>query len=86
MAKRVLDAQAADVIMPDITRCGGISEMRKIANMAEAAGFLVYGLDLRPLISGDVGMKGKGSIRHFCFPRPFNRRRNVRRDLYAFAC
>ena len=22
--------------MPDITRCGGISEMRKIANMAEA--------------------------------------------------
>ncbi len=36
MAKRILDLQAADILMPDITRCGGISEMRKIANMAEA--------------------------------------------------
>lgn len=36
MVKRILDAQAADILMPDITRCGGISEMRKIANMAEA--------------------------------------------------
>jgi len=23
------------VVMPDITRCGGISEMRKMANLAE---------------------------------------------------
>ena len=36
MAKRVLDAGAADILMPDITRCGGISEMRKIATLAEA--------------------------------------------------
>ena len=36
MAKRVLDAQAADILMPDVTRCGGISELRKIANLAEA--------------------------------------------------
>jgi galactonate dehydratase len=36
MAKRILDLQAADVIMPDITRCGGITEMRKIAILAEA--------------------------------------------------
>ncbi len=36
MAKRVLDLHAADVLMPDITRCGGISEMRKIATLAEA--------------------------------------------------
>jgi galactonate dehydratase len=35
MAKRILDLQASDVLMPDITRCGGISEMRKIANLAE---------------------------------------------------
>ena len=27
--------QAADVIMPDISKCGGLSECRKIANMAE---------------------------------------------------
>ncbi len=36
MAKRLLDLQAADILMPDITRCGGISEMRKIATLAEA--------------------------------------------------
>jgi galactonate dehydratase len=32
----ILEKQAADIVMPDITRCGGISEMRKMANLAEA--------------------------------------------------
>lgn len=32
----ILEAQAADILMPDITRCGGIGEMKKIATMAEA--------------------------------------------------
>lgn len=32
----VLELGAADFLMPDITRCGGISEMKKIAAMAEA--------------------------------------------------
>ena len=31
----LLEQQAADVIMPDIPKCGGLSECRKIANMAE---------------------------------------------------
>lgn len=35
MLKGVLEKQAADIVMPDITRCGGISEMRKMANLAE---------------------------------------------------
>lgn len=35
MLKTVLEKQAADIVMPDITRCGGISEMRKMANLAE---------------------------------------------------
>jgi len=35
MLKTILEKQAADVVMPDITRCGGISEMRKMANLAE---------------------------------------------------
>lgn len=35
MLKTVLEKQVADVVMPDITRCGGISEMRKMANLAE---------------------------------------------------
>jgi galactonate dehydratase len=36
MARAVLERRAADILMPDITRCGGISEIRKIATMAEA--------------------------------------------------
>lgn len=36
MLKAVLDARAADIVMPDITRCGGISELRKMATLAEA--------------------------------------------------
>jgi galactonate dehydratase len=32
----LLQKQAVDFLMPDITRCGGISEMRKIATLAEA--------------------------------------------------
>lgn len=36
MFRPVLERRAADILMPDITRCGGISEMRKIAAMAEA--------------------------------------------------
>ena len=35
MVKPILDLGAADFLMPDITRCGGISEVRKIANLAE---------------------------------------------------
>ena len=33
--KELLEKQAADIIMPDISKCGGLSECRKIANMAE---------------------------------------------------
>lgn len=33
--KDLLEKQAVDVIMPDIPKCGGLSECRKIANMAE---------------------------------------------------
>lgn len=31
----ILEKQLVDIIMPDITRCGGPSEMNKMANMAE---------------------------------------------------
>lgn len=37
----VLEEQICDVIMPDITRCGGPSEMKRIATMAEVYGTLV---------------------------------------------
>lgn len=32
----LLEKQAVDIIMPDLPKCGGLSEGRKIANMAEA--------------------------------------------------
>ncbi len=35
MLRGVLERHAADIVMPDITRCGGITEMRKMANLAE---------------------------------------------------
>jgi len=43
MLKTILDKQAADFVMPDITRCGGISELRKMANLAE-----VYNIPIAP--------------------------------------
>jgi galactonate dehydratase len=43
MAQAILQRGAADYLMPDITRCGGISELRKIANLAE-----VYNVPVAP--------------------------------------
>jgi len=37
----VLEQHICDVIMPDITRCGGPSEMKRIATMAETYGVLI---------------------------------------------
>jgi galactonate dehydratase len=34
--QQLLEKRAADIIMPDIQKCGGLSEARKIANMAQA--------------------------------------------------
>ena len=36
MARPILEKHATDILMPDITRCGGIGEMKKIASMCEA--------------------------------------------------
>jgi L-alanine-DL-glutamate epimerase-like enolase superfamily enzyme len=33
--RELIEKQAVDVIMPDIAKCGGLSESRKIANLAE---------------------------------------------------
>ena len=35
MCRPILERHAADILMPDVTRCGGISELRKIASLAE---------------------------------------------------
>lgn len=39
--KDLLEKGVCDVIMPDITRCGGPSEMKKMANMAEAYSVMI---------------------------------------------
>ncbi len=33
--RRLIEHQAVDIVMPDIPKCGGLSECRKIANLAE---------------------------------------------------
>lgn len=33
--RELLQAQAADVVMPDVPKCGGLAEAKKIANLAE---------------------------------------------------
>jgi galactonate dehydratase len=35
MCRPILDLHAADFLMPDVTRCGGISELKKIASLCE---------------------------------------------------
>ncbi len=35
MCREILDRRAADYLMPDVARCGGISELRKMAAMCE---------------------------------------------------
>jgi galactonate dehydratase len=41
--KQLLDARGAQIIQPDVIHCGGISEIRKIAALAD-----VYGVEIAP--------------------------------------
>lgn len=41
--KQLLDARGAQIVQPDVIHCGGISEIRKIANLADA-----YGAEISP--------------------------------------
>jgi galactonate dehydratase len=59
----LLEQQAVDVIMPDIPKCGGLSECRKIANMAE-----VYYVPLAP--HNVCGPLGTMASAHVCASIP----------------
>ncbi len=49
--RELIEKQAADIIMPDIPKCGGLSECRKIANLAE-----LYYIPLAPHnVSSPIG-------------------------------
>jgi galactonate dehydratase len=41
--KQLLDAKGAQIVQPDVIHCGGITEIRKIAALAE-----VYGVEISP--------------------------------------
>ncbi len=41
--KQLLDAKGAQILQPDVIHCGGISEIRKIANLGD-----VYGAEMSP--------------------------------------
>ncbi len=47
----LIEQQAVDIIMPDIPKCGGLSDCRKVANMAE-----IYYIQFAPHnVSGPIG-------------------------------
>jgi galactonate dehydratase len=59
----IIEQQAVDFIMPDIPKCGGLSECRKIANMAE-----VYYIPLAP--HNVCGPLGTMASAHVCASIP----------------
>jgi len=63
--KRLLDCKGAQIIQPDVIHCGGITEIRRIATMAE-----VYGAEVSPhMYYGPVAhvasLHSMASIRNF---------------------
>ena len=56
--RELLERQAADVIMPDVPKCGGLAESKKIANYAE-----VYYVPFAPhLVSTPLGTMATGHV------------------------
>ena len=61
--RELLQQQAADVIMPDVPKCGGLAESKKIANLAE-----IYYLPFAPhLVSTPLGTMATA---HVCVAVP----------------
>lgn len=58
MYRDILQKQAADIIMPDIPKVGGLSEARKIANLAE----MYYAPFASHCVSSPIGMIGAGHV------------------------
>jgi len=63
--KQLLDAKGARILQPDVIHCGGISEIRKIAALAE-----VYGAEMAPhMFYGPVAhlasVHAMASVRNF---------------------
>jgi galactonate dehydratase len=60
--KQLLDAKGASIIQPDVMHAGGVTELRKIANMAEA-----YGVEVAPhQCSGPIAHMASMSTMSVC--------------------
>jgi galactonate dehydratase len=56
--RELIEKHAVDIIMPDIPKCGGLSECRKIANMAE-----VYSMPFAPHnVSSPIGSMASAQV------------------------
>ncbi len=56
--RELIEKQAVDIIMPDIPKCGGLSECRKIANMAE-----LYSIPFAPHnVSSPIGTMASAHV------------------------
>jgi galactonate dehydratase len=56
--RELIEKQAVDIIMPDIPKCGGLSECRKIANMAE-----LYSIPFAPHnVSSPIGSMASAHV------------------------
>jgi galactonate dehydratase len=63
--KQLLDAKGAQIVQPDVIHCGGISEIRKIAHLADT-----YGAEISPhMYYGPVGhvasLHAMAAVRNF---------------------
>ena len=60
--RQLLEAQGAAIIQPDVMHAGGITEMRKIASLAEA-----YGVEVAPhQCSGPIGHMASLAVMSVC--------------------
>ena len=58
----MLDAKGASIIQPDVMHAGGVTELRKIANMAEA-----YGVEVVPhQCSGPIAHMASMAVMSVC--------------------
>jgi L-alanine-DL-glutamate epimerase-like enolase superfamily enzyme len=56
--RELIEKQAVDIIMPDIPKCGGLSECRKIANLAE-----LYSIPFAPHnVSSPIGSMASAQV------------------------
>src|SRR3954470_21954957 len=63
--RHLLDAKGAQILQPDVIHCGGITEIRKIASMAEA-----YGAEMSPHmyygpVAHTASLHSMASVRNF---------------------